>query len=339
MILQTTKNNWEQPLYRLAQAAFEASSHAAQPAKQQSNAEELQKANQVCEEITAYHSRSFHLATRLLPSGKRQAMRALYAFCRTADDLADDNLEDPETRLKQLREGISTGIYPANDAVLLAWHDIAARFHIPVTFARQLLDGVERDLVQRRYETFEDLSVYCYNVASTVGLMSMHITGFTSPEAIPYAIKLGVALQLTNILRDVGEDWSAGRLYLPEEELNAFGLSEGDIASQAADKRWRAFMQFQIDRARGLYAEALPGIRFLHPDGRFAVAAAAHLYRGILNDIERHDYAVFNRRAHVNRRKKLGLLLNSFWFSQTLGLRQFSYQYVENNSTEGNYGF
>ena len=110
---------------------------------------------------------------------------------------------------------------------LITWEDISSHFQIPVRFAEQLLDGVKRDLVQKRYNTFDELSVYCYSVASTVGLMSMYITGFSSLEAVPYAIKLGVALQLTNILRDVGEDWSAGRFYLPLEELKAFNLDAG----------------------------------------------------------------------------------------------------------------
>ena len=197
----------------------------------------------------------------------------------------------------------------------------------------QLLDGVERDLVQRRYNTFEDLSVYCYNVASTVGLMSMHITGFSLRDAIPYAIKLGVALQLTNILRDIGEDWAAGRLYLPLEELSLFQLSEDDLAAKTVDDRWRAFMRFQIARARRLYAEAMPGIAFLHPDGRFAVAAAATLYQGILNDIELHDFSVFDRRAYVSKGRKLKALLKAFWYSHTIRLPKVGDQGIDANIT------
>jgi len=159
------------------------------------------------------------------------------------------------------------------------------------------------------------LTEYAYGVASTVGLMSMRIVGYRSAAAIPYAIKLGVALQLTNILRDVGEDWRAGRVYLPVEELAAFSLAEADLSRGQVDDRWRAFMRFQIERNRRLYAEAWPGIELLNKDGRFAIAAAGELYRRILDDIEAHDYDVFTRRAHVSTLRKLLGLLNLWWSS------------------------
>jgi phytoene synthase len=136
----------------------------------------------------------------------------------------------------------------------------------------------------------------------------MHMVGFSGEEAIPYAIKLGVALQLTNILRDVHEDWVNGRLYLPREELHAFGLSEADIDAGIIDDRWRAFMRFQINRARRLYAESLPGVAMLGKTGRFAIAASAELYQAILDDIEANDYDVFSRRAHTTGFQKLKML-------------------------------
>jgi phytoene synthase len=152
-------------------------------------------------------------------------------------------------------------------------------------------------------------------VASTVGLIVMHIIGFQGSAALPYAIKLGVALQLTNILRDVGEDWQAGKLYLPIEELAEFGLSEADIAASCIDDRWRRFMRFQIERARTLYREAEPGIMLLDADGRFAIGAASTLYRSILEDIEAHDYDVFHRRAHVGLWGKLRRLPKAWLMS------------------------
>jgi 15-cis-phytoene synthase len=176
---------------------------------------------------------------------------------------------------------------------------------VPARYVEQLLDGVGRDLAQQRYQTFDELAGYAYGVASTVGLMSMHIIGYAGPQAIPYAVKLGVALQLTNILRDVGEDRRAGRLYLPAEELAAFGLTEADLAAGRVDERWRRFMRYQIRRNRRLYAEAWPGIALLNRDGRLAIRAAADLYRAILADIEAHDYDVFSRRAHVSAWGKL----------------------------------
>lgn len=320
MDLVQKNSRWEKRLNDLANGA--ACSEAGKTASLPHTGRDLQGSFEACAAITAEHSRSFHLASGLLPAEKRSAMRALYAFCRTADDLADGDIEQPGERLRELRQGITGGISETYDEILPAWRAIRARYQIPVCYAEQLMDGVERDLVQYRYDTFEDLSVYCYRVASTVGLMSMRITGYTSQLAVPYAIKLGVALQLTNILRDVGEDWDAGRLYLPLEELNAFGLGEQDIAAGKVDGRWRDFMRFQVARTRQLYAEALPGIHLLHPDGRFAVAAAAMLYRGILDRIEALDYEVFRQRAFVGRGQKLAILGRAFVYARQSGRRE-----------------
>jgi phytoene synthase len=143
--------------------------------------------------------------------------------------------------------------------------------------------------------------------------MSMHIVGYADKAAIPYAVKLGVALQLTNILRDIGEDWERGRLYLPLDELAAYGLTEAAVADQYRGYRWQAFMRFQIARTRRLYDEAMPGIALLERRGRFAVAAAAELYRGILADIEAHNYDVFTRRAHVSNLQKAARLPRIWW--------------------------
>jgi len=197
--------------------------------------------------------------------------------------------------------------------VLLAWMDTRRRFGIPDGYIVQLLDGLAYDVARYRCQNFIQLSQYCYRVACTVGLMSMHITGYHSSNAIPFAIRLGVALQLTNILRDVGEDWRTGRLYLPLEELEAFGLGEADIAAGVVTDRWRSFMRFQIERARRLYKEALPGVSLLHRDGRFAIAAAGELYRAILDQIEANDYNVFQQRAYLSGFGKLSRLPGIWW--------------------------
>ncbi len=318
MTFQSTSSSWEQRLLSLAQDAQCVTKDALRTGSKTRNEPELTRAFAACEAITAENSRSFSLASSLLPGEKRRAMRALYAFCRTADNLADGDVDQPAARLFELRQGIAGHGKLSGDAVLTAWADIRIRYHISACYAEQLLDGVERDLVQRRYQTFEDLSVYCYGVASTVGLMSMQITGFSDPQALPYAIKLGVALQLTNILRDVGEDWHSDRLYLPLDELAAYGLDESHVAAAKVDNHWRDFMRFQIARTRRLYSDAMPGIALLHPDGRFAVAAAAMLYRGILDDIEAHDYDVFNRRAHVSQGRKLALMMRAYLYAKNI---------------------
>jgi phytoene synthase len=202
----------------------------------------------------------------------------------------------------------------AHDPVPLAWADAQTRYGIPRGYADQLIDGITRDLRQNRYESFGELTEYCYGVASTVGLMAMHIIGFRDERALPYAVKLGIALQLTNILRDVGEDWRAGRLYLPLDELADFGLSEASVAESRIDDNWRSFMRFQISRARRLYDEAQDGIAMLDPDGRFAIAAAAGLYRAILEQIEANGYDVISQRAYVSKWGKVRRL-PAFWWA------------------------
>ncbi len=266
----------------------------------------LQNAYALCGRITARHSRSFYMASGLLPEPARAAVRALYAFCRTVDDIVDEpSNENRQSRLDYWRAVSQGTITPENDPVAEAWADTLTRYAIPARYALQLIDGVSRDFTQRRYEHFEDLSTYCYGVASTVGLMSMYIVGFKTPEAVPYAIKLGVALQMTNILRDVGEDLQRGRVYLPAEELQGFGLRETDLAAGKVTPQWRDFMRFQITRTRELYADAWPGVRMLEREGQLAIGAAASLYGGILDVIEKNDYDVFTRRASLGAWGKL----------------------------------
>ena len=200
---------------------------------------------------------------------------------------------------------VETASFADNDLVAAAWADTLTRYHIPRHYALQLIDGVARDLSQSRYQTFDELATYCYGVASTVGLMSMYIVGFKSHEAVPYAIKLGVALQMTNILRDVGEDYRNGRLYLPREELAFYGIQESDIAEGRITDNWRQFMKFQIDRTRQLYAESWAGVKMLEREGQLAIGAASVFYQGILDEIEKNDYDVFTRRASLSTLGKI----------------------------------
>jgi len=304
---------WEANLLDLAHDAWSSVIHAFNA---QVDAVQLCRAYQHCARLTAQHSKSFYLSSALLPADKRQATRALYAFCRIGDDLIDRSERDPAAAIKQWSEIALAPDPQTDDPVVLAWSHARSVYRIPNRYAEQLINGVSRDLVQTRYQTFEELAEYSYGVASTVGLMSMHIIGFSGPEAIPYAVKLGVALQMTNILRDVGEDYRSRRLYLPQEELAAFGITEDQIAAGCVDDRWREFMRFQIARNRLLYQEAWPGIALLNRDGRFAIAAAATLYRGILDDLETHAYNNFTRRSQVNRRGKVIRLAQAWWKSK-----------------------
>ncbi len=269
----------------------------------------LRKAYQQAEKITARHSKSFYFASGLLPEEKRSAVRALYAFCRTVDDIVDKPSDvERDSQLGYWRKVVETASCADHDLVAAAWADTLARYHIPRHYALQLIDGVARDLDQPRYQTFDELATYCYGVASTVGLMSMYIVGFSSHEAVPYAIKLGVALQMTNILRDIGEDYKNGRLYLPREELVLYGIQGSDIAEGRVTDNWCQFMKFQIERTRQLYAESWAGLKMLEREGQLAVGAASMFYQGILDEIEKNGYDVFTRRASLSTWGKLSRL-------------------------------
>lgn len=270
----------------------------------------LHKAYKQADAITAEHSRSFYLASSLLPEEKRSAVRALYAFCRTVDDIVDvtELKKDRDFELDYWRNMVQTNTSSDDNPIAAAWADTLTRYHIPRHYALQLIDGVARDMIQTRYQTFDELATYCYGVASTVGLMSMYIVGFSSHEAVPYAIKLGVALQMTNILRDVGDDYRNGRLYLPREELVSYGIRESEVAEGRVTGRWRQFMAFQIERTRQLYEESRAGIKMLEREGQLAIGAASALYAGILDQIEKNDYDVFARRASLSAWGKISRL-------------------------------
>lgn len=306
--------SWEQ---NLVKKAYEVMDGYTMPKPVQVDKLKLEQAYLYCESIAKKHSKTFYLASSLLPFEKRRSARALYAFCRTSDDIVDRFDENHKQKLDDWRKRSLSDSISKDDPITIAWADTRFRFNIPSGYAEQLISGVEMDLNLKRYNTFDELTEYCYGVAGTVGLMVMHIIGFSDKSAVTYAIKLGVALQLTNILRDIREDYMSGRIYLPQTELSGFGLNEENIAESLNDERWKKFMKFQIERNRILYKESLPGISMLNPDGRFAIGAAAELYRAILDDIESNDYNVFSRRAYVSDWRKIKMLPGIWWRSKT----------------------
>jgi 15-cis-phytoene synthase len=263
----------------------------------------VKDAYQTCKQITRHHSKSFYFSNQFLPADKRRSIYALYAFCRTSDDTVDLARDDPARALAEWVHQARGTHPPPDDPVLLAWHDTRSRYRIPSVLSDELLAGIAMDLTIHRYDTFADLWIYCYRVASVVGLLSMSILG-AAPGAEAYAIKLGVALQLTNILRDVGEDARRGRVYLPLEDLKRFGLSADDILAGVHDERFVALMRFEIARTHRLYEESWPGIALLSRDSRMAVGVAAQVYRGILDKIVMNQYDVFHRRAHLSLSEK-----------------------------------
>jgi phytoene synthase len=264
---------------------------------------------EVCRAIARRHAKTFYLSSWFLRPAKRRAIWAVYAFCRTADDIVDQASPAPE-RLAALDrwEAATFDAFAgrARDPVLIALAAAVARYGIPLGPAIALLRGARRDVTVQRYATYDELREYCDLVAGTVGLLTLPILGSHDPAAPTHAVALGRAMQMTNILRDVGDDARLGRVYLPAEDLQRFGCSEEEIlAGTAFDERFVALMRFEIARVRALYARAEPGLAMLDRDARYTVAVALALYRGILDRIEANGYDVFGRRAFVPLRGKL----------------------------------
>ncbi|HZV03703.1 MAG TPA: phytoene/squalene synthase family protein [Gemmataceae bacterium] len=263
-----------------------------------------------CERLARRQAGNFYHAFRLLPTAQRRAMCALYAFMRVADDLTDgpEALAEKSQSLEDWRrqfDAALAGVYyhPLHPA----FHHTVEHYGIPRCYLDDVLDGVGMDLDTDRYDTFADLYRYCYRVASAVGLACIHIWGFREERAKAYAESAGIALQLTNILRDLGEDAGRGRVYLPREDLERFGYSVADLEQGRRDGRFRDLMRFQVERAREYYDAAAPLADFLTPAGRSVFLVMLRTYRGLLEAIVRCDYDVFNRPVRLSRWRKLWL--------------------------------
>ena len=272
--------------------------------------------------VTKSHAKSFFLASHVLALPERRAAFALYAFCRHLDDLVDEPSSlDAAERLAETRwlvrelfrkPGPPTSVlgwcWPFGLDELEALRDTLARYPFEERPFQELLLGLGTDLRQPRFEHTDELFTYCDRVAGAVGLMLLPMLGVVDPRARDAAVALGRAMQLTNVLRDVGEDLGRGRRYLPSSELAAFALTDLDLEHRAVDERFVAFMRWQIDRTRGFYARARYGSAFIpSARGRALVRVMARVYGGIFGAIERQGYDVFARRAHVSPLGKLVL--------------------------------
>lgn len=278
------------------------------------------EAYEICRQITAEYAKTFYLGTLLMPKEKSKAIWSIYAWCRLTDELVDgdkaqyttkETLEEWENQLESIFAG-----YPIDDTDV-ALVDTIQKYPLGIQPFRDMIAGQRMDLIRNRYQTFEELKLYCYRVAGTVGLMSNAVLGIgADSNGVPWekdnplyvpteeAVALGMAMQLTNILRDVGEDLQRDRIYLPINDLLAFDYTEQDLVAGVIDDRWKAMMKFQIKRARDYYKQAEAGIRYLIRDSRLPVWASLMLYQGILDEIEANNYDVFNKRAFVSKPKK-----------------------------------
>ncbi|MDQ1684295.1 MAG: 15-cis-phytoene synthase [Frankiaceae bacterium] len=261
-----------------------------------------------CRRINAQHGRSYYLATLLLPAWKRPPIHALYALARVADDIVDHPGADPAGTLDDLQRRLRAG--DGRDAVLTAVRDTIDRWDISWTLFDDFFDSMRMDLRVSSYRSWSDVLGYMHGSAAVIGLQTLPILEplpGLSDVAAPYARDLGLGFQLTNFLRDIGEDLDRGRLYLPQEDLDRFGVTRGQLERRDLDDRVRALLDFEIQRARGLLATAALGIRLLHPTSRDCVRTALLLYGGILDEIERADYRVLDRRVSVGAGRRATL--------------------------------
>jgi phytoene synthase len=263
-----------------------------------------------CHDIARRSASSFYYSFLLLPERQRRAMCALYAFMRIADDLSDEPapLDDKRRQLADWRRGLHAAlggmhVHPAHAALAETVH----KYAIPLEYLEAVLDGVEMDLEPVSYPTFTELRVYCYRVASAVGLACIHIWGYQGEQAKTYAESAGIAFQLTNILRDLKEDAARGRVYLPQEDLARFGYDTERLQQGTRDAAFTALMRFEVERARSYYDAAWPLAPLLPRPGRAVFLMMARTYRSLLDEIERCDYDVFSRRVRVSAWRKLWL--------------------------------
>ena len=282
---------------------------------------QLDKAYEVCRKETQQWAKTFYLGTLLLPQAKRKAIWAIYVWCRRTDEIMDsaeastksqdelsDNLDEWEENTKNVFKG---NIKSELDSVLL---DTIEKYPQSIQPYLDMIDGQRMDLNKFRYKDFDELKLYCYRVAGTVGLMTQNVMGIDSaytsapwsamPDPSEAAIALGIANQLTNILRDVGEDRQRGRIYLPQADIEKFNYSEEELLQGKINKQWKSLMNFQLTRAREWFQKSEDGIKWLSSDARWPVWTSLRLYRGILDSIERLDYDVFNNRAFVKNSVK-----------------------------------
>jgi phytoene synthase len=270
----------------------------------------LQESYGYCRRVARTRARNFYYSFVLLSREQRDAMCAVYAFMRYSDDLSDEP-GATGTRMEQWRVALGealAGRYHGHP-VLPAFHDTVTRYRIPERYFYEMIDGVASDLEPRRFVTFDQLYGYCYQVASVVGLTTIHIFGFTSAEAPLLAEKCGIAFQLTNILRDIREDAERGRIYLPAEDLQRFGVTEQDIHAGLRIPEFIDLMDFEATRARGYYKESQPLINLVDRPSRASLRALITIYSRLLDRIERSNYDVFSRRISLSAWEKLRIVL------------------------------
>ena len=277
-------------------------------------ATDLDMAYDHCQRVAKTEAKNFYYAFRTLPYAKRRAIYAVYAFCRHCDDVADEELplEDKRRLLSQTRDRLHNSALAHDAPVFIALESAIADFGIPRRYLEDVIRGVETDLSVSRFQTFDDLRDYCYLVASTVGLICIEIFGYDDPAAVEYAVDLGLAMQLTNIMRDIKEDADRGRIYLPLDDIARFGYSERDLMAGLNNENFRALMDFQAARARRYFDSGAKLFPLLSRESRACAAVLHRLYSRILDRMEETGYDVFQRRIGLSAGEKM-LLVARLW--------------------------
>jgi phytoene synthase len=276
-----------------------------------------------CRATARSRARNFYYSFLLLPREERDAMCAVYAFMRNSDDITDEESlpgastrsshDDRAAKLARWKTAFEESLQGryGSDLILPALHHTIRKYGIPPEYCLEVIEGVRKDLSPQRYRTFDELYRYCYQVASVVGLTTIHIFGHESKAALPLAEKCGVAFQLTNILRDIPEDAALGRVYLPEEDLQRFGLRAEDLLQARPGSRFREFMEFEWARANRYYEEAAPLLGMVRPACRPALWAMVAIYKGILHRIRRMGYDVYAARPRLTAAEKTWIVLRA----------------------------
>ncbi len=269
---------------------------------------ELDAAYEQCRRVNAHHGKTYYFSTLFFPPALRRSVHALYGFVRAPDEMVDNPRPgaDPARLLADYRAATVRALQTGESDVpaLRAFADMARRHGMSAEYPLAFLDAMAMDLTRTRYETFADLTSYTYGSASVVGLMMCCLLGVTDERALRPAHDLGLAMQLTNFWRDIGEDWNRGRVYVPQEDLGRFGYTEAMLARGEVNAEFVALMRFEIARARDFYASADRGIPDIAPESRLPVALSRILYAKILDKIEANGYDVFRRRARTSGLEK-----------------------------------
>jgi phytoene synthase len=276
---------------------------------------DLQAAYQECRRITRREARNFYYAFVLLSPERRRAIYVAYALCRFCDDAVDSESSTDEKlrRLGELRRLLAQCYEGrADEPVFVGLAQVARDYAIPQEYFDDVLSGMEADLVKTRYQDFDELRRYCYQVASAVGLICIHIFGFQDERARDHAIDLGLAMQLTNIARDVKEDLEFGRIYIPQDELARFGCTEDDLRAERVNDAFRELMRFQTQRAFTYFQSGFQLLPYLNPRSRACVSVLGGIYRRLLDRIEAADYDVFSQRVSLSTTQKLGVMAQSW---------------------------